>query len=51
MLYFGSMAKPKDKPNPNPEDTPEQRIADLEHELRFKDQRIRRIEGRDRQGS
>ena len=34
------MAKPKDKPNPNPEDTPEQRIADLEHELRFKDQRI-----------
>jgi uncharacterized coiled-coil protein SlyX len=39
MLYFGSMAKPKDKPG----DTPEQRIADLEHELRFKDERINEL--------
>jgi uncharacterized coiled-coil protein SlyX len=33
------MAKPS-KPKPKPEDTPEQRIADLERELKFRDERI-----------
>jgi hypothetical protein len=36
------MAKPKPKPNPE-QDTPELRVADLERELRFKDERINEL--------